>query len=104
MAIRIIAFAAFLIASVATSSDAFAAPFCAVFSYGRQCFYFDMNSCRQAAGNSGACVINSDEVKAPQGGSPFCVVHSFGTQCFYYDAQSCRTAAASSGGACVVNQ
>ena len=80
-----------------------AAPFCAVFSFGRQCYYYDMNSCQQAAGTQGACVINQDEAKAPSGGAPFCVVQSFGTQCYYYDAQACRDAAASSGGACAIN-
>lgn len=87
------------------STDAEAAPFCAVFSYGKQCFYFDMDSCRRAAGDSGACVINQDEVRPPMGGSgaPFCVVTSYATQCFYHDAASCRQAATASGGACVVN-
>jgi hypothetical protein len=85
------------------ATHAAAAPFCAVFSFGRQCFYYDMDSCRQAAGTSGACVVNSEEVQMPSSGAPFCVVASFGTQCFYYDAQACREAAASSGGACVVN-
>lgn len=87
----------------ASSTIGNAAPFCAVFSYGRQCFYYDMNSCRQAAGSAGACVINQEEARPPSGGAPFCVVQSFGTQCFYYDAQACRDAAASSGGQCVVN-
>jgi hypothetical protein len=87
-----------------TALSAQAAPFCAVFGYGRQCFYFDMNSCRQAAGSQGACVVNEEEVQAPSSsGAPFCVVQSFGTQCFYFDADSCRRAAANSGGACVVN-
>lgn len=81
----------------------FAAPFCAVFSYGSQCFYYDMNSCRQAAGDSGACIINQDEVKPPSSGAPFCVVASYGSQCFYFDAASCRQAASSSGGVCAVN-
>jgi hypothetical protein len=85
--------------------DAQAAPFCAVFAFGTQCFYYTMDSCRMAAGTSGACVINQNEVRPPMGasGAPFCVVQSFGTQCFYYDAASCRQAAAMSGGACVVN-
>lgn len=85
------------------SPSVFAAPFCAVFSYGTQCFYYDMNSCRQAAGSQGACIINQEEVKPPSGGAPFCVVASYGSQCFYFDAQSCRQAASFSGGACVVN-
>ena len=87
-----------------TSTVAFAAPFCAVFSYGTQCYYYNMNDCRRAAGSQGACIINQDEVRQPSGGgSPFCVVTGYGTNCWYYNADSCRQAAASSGGACVVN-
>lgn len=80
-----------------------AAPFCAVFSYGKQCFYYDYKDCLNAVGSEGACIVNQQEARTPSGGAPFCVVASFGTQCFYYDANSCRQAAASSNGACVVN-
>ena len=90
------------------------APFCAVFSWGDQCFYYDAQSCRQAAGASGACIVNPNRggqqgnqfgsgASRPSSGPPFCVVASFGTQCFYYDAQSCRQAASSANGMCVVN-
>ena len=82
-----------------------AAPFCTVFSYGEQCWYYTYDDCLRAAGSQGACVINQKEARPPSGGSgaPFCVVTSYGTQCWYYDAQSCRQAAAESGGACAVN-
>ena len=82
-------------------SGSIAAPFCAVFSYGKNCYYYSMNDCRSAVGSNGMCTINQEEVQAPSGGAPFCVVNSWGTQCWYYDAQSCRREAASSGGACV---
>lgn len=82
---------------------AFAAPFCAVFSYGKHCYYYNYQSCLQAVGSQGACVINEEEARPPSGDAPFCVVTSFGTQCWYYDAQSCRRAAVSSGGVCAVN-
>ena len=55
------------------ASTAFAAPYCAVFSYGKQCYYYDWSTCQQAAGTQGACVINQEEAKAPSGGAPFCV-------------------------------
>jgi len=84
------------------SSTAFAAPFCTIFSYGKQCYYYDYESCKEAAGSSGACVINQEEAKPPRGNAPFCVLQSYGTQCFYYDAESCRMAAGTAG-ACVVN-
>lgn len=86
------------------STSVFAAPFCAVFSFGTQCYYYNMNECRRAAGSQGACIINQEEVQQPSGsGAPFCVVTNFGTNCWYYNAGSCRQAANSSGGACVVN-
>ncbi|HEU0189511.1 MAG TPA: hypothetical protein VFQ97_05885 [Gallionella sp.] len=85
------------------STSVFAAPFCAVFSYGKQCYYYDINSCRQAAGTQGACVVNEEEAKQPTGNTPFCVVTSYATNCWYYNAESCRQAAESSGGVCVVN-
>lgn len=83
--------------------DLLAAPFCTVFSYGKNCIYYDYNSCLQASGSSGACIVNQDEVRTTSNGGPFCVVASYGTQCIYYDAQSCRQAAASENAACVVN-
>ena len=85
------------------ASTTMAAPYCAIFSYGKQCYYHDWNSCQRAAGSQGACVINQQETKAPSGGAPFCVVASYGTQCYYHDAQSCRQAAASANAVCAVN-
>jgi hypothetical protein len=86
-----------------TAGSTLAAPYCAVFSYGQQCYYYDWTSCQRAAGDQGACVINQEEAKAPSGGAPFCVVASYGTQCYYYDAQSCRRAAASADAVCAIN-
>lgn len=84
--------------------DVLAAPFCAVFSYGTQCYYYSWDACVEAAGDQGACVINQEEAQQPAAaGAPFCVVTSYATQCWYYDAQSCRRAAASAHGVCVVN-
>jgi hypothetical protein len=96
---------AVLLMAMAFARDVQAAPFCAVYAYGTQCFYYTMDSCRMAAGSSGACIINQNEVRPPMGMSnaPFCVVAPYGTQCFYYDAASCQQAAAMSGGACAVN-
>lgn len=50
------------------SSIAGAAPFCVVTAAGTNCWYYDAQSCRQAAGPSGACVVNQNEVR-PDGGS-----------------------------------
>ena len=40
-----------------------AAPFCAVTGVGTNCWYYDVQSCRQAAGPGGACVANPDVVR-----------------------------------------
>lgn len=90
---------------------AFAAPYCAVFSWGKQCYYYSWSQCQQAAGSQGACIVNQDEqqqhmgqgIQRPTSGAPFCVVASYGTQCYYYDAQSCREAAAAADAVCAVN-
>ncbi len=84
-------------------AEADAAPFCAVFSFGKQCWYYSWDACIRAAGRSGACVINEEEARPPSSGAPFCVVTSYGVQCWYYDATSCRQAAQRSGGVCAVN-
>jgi len=42
----------------------FAAPFCAVTGAGTNCWYYDVQSCRQAAGPGGACVANPEEVRS----------------------------------------
>jgi len=92
-----------LLLALGVAPTVMAAPFCAVFSFGKQCYYYSLAQCQRAAGSQGACIINEDEVKPPSGSARFCVVNSWGTQCHYYDANSCRQAASSSGGACVVN-
>ena len=45
-----------------------AAPFCAVNGGGTTCAYYDVQTCRAAAGIGGACVVNSNEAR-PDGGS-----------------------------------
>jgi hypothetical protein len=86
-------------------TDAIAAPFCAVASYGRtQCHYYDIQSCRNAAGPGGGCAVNQQEQNQQGSGSmPFCTVDSYGRrECFYADLQSCQIAGGSSVG-CVIN-
>lgn len=80
-----------------------AAPYCAVFSHGKQCFYFSWDECKRAAGSQGACTINEKEAKKPQGNAPFCLVASYGTQCFYYDMSQCEKAAKTANAVCTVN-
>lgn len=85
------------------TSPTFAAPYCAVFSYGKQCQYYDWDSCQRAVGNEGACVINQGEAKAPLGNAPFCVVSGLATKCYYNDAKSCREDAARENAVCAIN-
>ena len=85
-----------------SSSATYAAPLCAVFSYGKQFYYCDMSSCQAAAGASGACIANNEDTKPASGSGKFCVVTSYATQCLYYDAESCKQASASLNVACKV--
>lgn len=78
------------------------APFCTVFAYGKQCWYYTEEACENAAGTMGACILNREAVRPPNGTAPFCVVTSTATNCWFYSADSCRDAAESSGGRCVV--
>lgn len=91
--------------ALATTSPINSAPFCAVYGYGTNCWYYDMNDCRRdAVSSSGACIVNEDEIRRPSGSAPFCAVFSFGTQCWYYDFQDCVRDARSSGGTCIINR
>src|SRR3954469_23603177 len=81
-----------------------AAPYCAVFPSGRQCKYYTLQECRDAAGTAGMCVANEKErpeEKNSSGKAPFCVVTRDETRCWYYDEQRCREAAASANASCV---
>src|SRR5215469_5751094 len=91
------------VGSLLLCASATAAPFCAVFATGKQCYYYTYEACLQAVGAQGACVPNQEQ-SSVSGNAPFCVVGSAGTQCFYYDVQSCRQAASAEGGMCAVNQ
>ena len=76
-----------------TASVASAAPYCAVFAWGKSCDYDDLNDCLRAAGSDGRCEINHKENKAPSGTAPFCLVDLQGTKCIYDDEPACRMAA-----------
>ncbi|MBF0152520.1 MAG: hypothetical protein HQL64_02130 [Magnetococcales bacterium] len=80
-----------------------AGPFCVVDFAGKRCWFQDVESCRQAAGPQGSCVVNGAEIVAPVGGSPYCVVESWQTQCIYKDEGSCRQAAQRRRGECIAN-
>ena len=51
------------VVTVLTASAALAAPFCAVFVWGKQCDYGTYEECLRAAGSSGGCEFNSQEDK-----------------------------------------
>ncbi|MBF0135174.1 MAG: hypothetical protein H7833_02375 [Magnetococcus sp. DMHC-1] len=80
-----------------------AGPFCVVDFAGKRCWFQDVESCRQAAGPQGSCVVNSAEIVAPLGGARYCVVESWQTQCIYKDEGSCRQAAERRRGECITN-
>ncbi len=93
-----------LLMSMLLAQYVFAAPFCAVTSFGKQCYYYTLDSCLSSVELlGGVCIINQKEVKKPVGTTPFCLVTSYATQCIYYDIDSCKEAADLTGGACAVN-
>lgn len=47
-------------AVICISANAIGAPFCAVTGAGHSCLYYDVQSCRIAAGPNGACVANTN--------------------------------------------
>ncbi len=57
-----------LLAGLLLPAFAAAAPFCAVNGAGTTCTFYDVHTCRTAAGFGGACVANSNEAR-PDGGS-----------------------------------
>lgn len=55
--IRASVFALALMTSVASAQNA---PFCVVDAGGTSCFYYNRSACVRAAGENGACVVNSN--------------------------------------------
>ena len=86
-----------------TTNVASAAPYCAVFAWGKSCDYDDLNECLRAAGSDGGCEINKEEDKAPSGTAPFCLVDPQGTKCIYDDEPACRMAASINNTALIKN-
>ena len=86
-----------------TTTVASAAPYCAVFAWGKSCGYYDLNECLRATGSDGGCEINKEEDKAPSGTAPFCLVGPQGTKCIYDDEPACRLAASINNTALIKN-
>ena len=79
--------------TVLTANGVLAAPFCAVFAWGKQCDFGTYEECLRAAGSSGGCEFNSQEDKPAPGAAPFCLVTPYETQCIFDDAVACRMTA-----------
>ncbi|MBF0187290.1 MAG: hypothetical protein HQL50_05130 [Magnetococcales bacterium] len=80
-----------------------AAPYCVVDFAGKRCGFSDMQSCRQAAGEKGSCVLDQERMRAPSGGSPWCLVESWRTECIDATHASCMKRAASRKATCIRN-
>jgi hypothetical protein len=78
---------------VLTASVAAAAPYCAVFPWGKSCDYVTLEECLRAAGSRGGCEVNPKEDEAPSGAAPFCLVTPYSRKCIYDNASTCRMAA-----------
>ena len=76
-----------------TTSVAAAAPYCAIFAWGKSCDYAKLEDCLRAAGSQGGCEANPNDDAAPSGTAPFCLVTPYSKKCIYADAATCRMAA-----------
>lgn len=86
-----------------TTGVALAAPYCAVFPWGKQCEYTTYEDCHQAVGSKGGCEYNPEEDKPAPGTAPFCLVTASGSHCVYDSAPACRFAAAIQNSRIVTN-
>lgn len=77
-----------------TSSVALAAPYCAMFPWGKVCDFATYEDCRRAAGSEGGCEFNREPEKESPGNAPYCLVTQSGSQCIFDSAPACRMAAA----------
>ena len=76
-----------------TTGVAAAAPYCAVFTWGKSCDFVNLEECLRAAGSQGGCEANPVEDEASAGTAPFCLVTPNSRKCIYDDAPTCRMAA-----------
>ncbi len=99
---RISRFLIVFLAALACQS-ASAAPFCALYGWGRQCLYPDLDSCLNSVDEAVECVVNEDEIKLPFGDAKYCVVSPYAaTQCLYDNEDDCRMAAKANGALCMM--
>lgn len=77
--------------------------FCVMDFAGKRCWYSDIVSCQQAAGDTGTCSINEGAMIPPSGGSPFCIVESWKTSCIYQDQTDCQKQASARRAVCIAN-
>jgi hypothetical protein len=95
--------AALLVACAALGAfwqPAQAAPFCAVTSTGRNCWYGSLLSCQRAVGTNGYCEMNQQEAGKEPGSAKFCAVAAGSTNCSYFSYDTCARVAAQTGGRC----
>jgi hypothetical protein len=76
-----------------TTGVAAAAPYCAVFAWGKSCDFKNLEECLRAAGSHGGCEANPQTDEASAGAAPFCLVTPNNKKCIYDDAPTCRMAA-----------
>lgn len=101
MSMKLITACAFVWMLSAVSAGA--APYCAVFPWGKQCEYVTYEDCHRAAGSDGGCEFNPVEDKPAPGTAPYCLVDQVGTQCIYESEPACRMAASIQNSSVVTN-
>ena len=67
---RTIMLGSFLVSAL-TASGALAVPFCAVFTWGKQCRFSTEDECLRAAGSHGRCEIDTEKPPPAPGAAPF---------------------------------
>ncbi len=103
MPVRTTRWIAALLAGLAWSGTAAAAPFCLQMQgMTPQCLYYDAASCQlEAQRQHGDCSINKSEVTIRGGSGQYCMITSgLVTVCHYQDRDSCVADARRQNGAC----
>ena len=92
-----------VLATLLWAGNGSTALYCVVDFGGERCRYHNLETCRQAAGEKGSCVLNRSEIIAPTGGAPFCLVENWRTACIYKSRDGCEKQAAPRHATCLEN-
>jgi hypothetical protein len=95
--------ATLLFGTIILATSARASSFCVVDFAGKRCWFNDYPSCLHAAGEKGACIVNTESFPQPQGQAPFCLVEGGGVQCNHFSQSECEKQASARQLLCIPN-